>query len=156
VNQFSTDLDLGVMLSRLDAANSRMASGDWGLWRELLSRRDDVVLLGAYGRYVSGWEPLSTRFEQTAAGYRAEGAGGQSTHEQICGWANGDLACTVTIEHHETRLDGCPDLVPFLYRATHVFRREEDGWKVVLRHADPLVTFVGPQVAHAIARGTGH
>jgi hypothetical protein len=35
---------------------------------------------------------------------------------------------------------------------THVFRREDGAWKVVLRHADPLVTFRGPEFAHFTAQ----
>ena len=61
------------------------------------------------------------------------------------------MACTVDLERHQTRLDGQPELVTFTYRVTHVFRREEGGWKVVLRHADPLDTFRGPAFAHAAA-----
>jgi hypothetical protein len=58
------------------------------------------------------------------------------------------------VERHESRLDGNPDLVVFLYRATHIFMREGDDWKIVLRHADPLAKFVGPQVTHSLALAT--
>ena len=57
-----------------------------------------------------------------------------------------DLACIVTLERHHTQLDGKP--ATFRYRTTHVFRREDGDWKVILRHADPLATFLGPQFAH--------
>lgn len=149
----STVVDLSAMLRQLDTANSRMSSGDWSLWRELLSHREDIAILGAYGTYVAGWEPVSARFGRTAGSYAADGGGGQSTHEDIVSWVSDDLACSVTVERHESRLGG-RDLLPFSYRATHVFRREGDDWKIVLRHADPLVTFVGPEVAHAMARRT--
>lgn len=102
-----------------------------------------------------GWEAVSARSDRTAASYAAGGDGGRSSHENIMSWVGDDLACSVTVEHHESGLDGSRDLVPFSYRATHLFRREEDGWRVVLRHADPLVDFVGPEVAHAMARRSG-
>src|SRR5579859_1096151 len=70
----------------------------------------------------------------------------------IISWSGADLACSVTVERHESRLDGSPEPVVFLYRATHVFRRENADWKIVLRHADPLARFVGPQVSHGLAR----
>ena len=122
-----------------------MSAGDWSLWRELLSRGEDVAILGAYGTYVAGWEAVSARFGRTATGYAAGGGGGPSTHENIVTWVGDGLACSVTVERHESGLDGSPDLVPFSYRATHLFRREEDGWRIVLRHADPLVDFIGPE-----------
>lgn len=128
----------------LDEAGTRMLDGDWGLWRDKLSRREDVTVLGAYGASVTGWEDVRARFEQTAAGYA--GGGGHTTHETIASWMDSDLACIVTVEHNHTRLDGKP--ATFRYRATHVFRREDGDWKLVLRHADPLATFVGPQFAH--------
>jgi len=143
-------VNLESMAEQLDAANTRMTDGDWSLWRELLSSRDDVAILGAYGGTVAGQEALSARFGQTAGRYA--GGGGRSTHEHIISWSGADLACSVTVERHESRLDGSPEPVVFLYRATHVFRRENADWKIVLRHADPLARFVGPQVSHGLAR----
>jgi hypothetical protein len=58
-------------------------------------------------------------------------------------------ACFVDIEHHRAKLDGSPEPVDFAYRATHLLRREAGAWKVVLRHADPVASFRGPQFAHA-------
>ena len=151
MNRHSTKFDLDVMLQRLEGGISRMMDGDSAVFRSLLSDRDDIALLGAYGRCVVGQRRVFARFEQAAAGYA--GGCGQSTHELVSSWAGNDLACTVTIEHHATRLDATQDVVPFLYRATHLWRRENSDWRIVLRHADPLVTFVGPQVAHALAQG---
>ena len=128
----------------LDEANTRMIDGDWSLWRDKLSTREDATLLGAHGTYVTGWADIQARFERTAAGY-ADG-GGHSTHQTIASWIGSDLACIVAIERHDTRLEGKP--ATFKYRATHLFRRENGDWKVLLRHADPLVTFLGPQFAH--------
>ena len=101
-------------------------------------------LLGAYGAHVTGWAGVRARFEQTAAGYA--GGGGRCTHQTIASWIGSELACIVAIERHETRLEG--KLTTFWYRVTHLFRRENGDWKLVLRHADPLVTFLGPQFAH--------
>jgi ketosteroid isomerase-like protein len=152
VQNRSTRVDLDGLLQQLDAANTRMLDGDWSLWRQLISHREDVTVLGAYGSHVKGWEAVSGRFDRTAATY---GGGGQSSHEHISSWIGADLACSVDLERHETRLEGNPDVVTFFYRVTHLFRPEEDGWKIVLRHADPLATFGGPQVAHsrALLRG---
>lgn len=148
-------IDLAGLLRQIDTANSRMSAGDWGLWCELLSHREDVAILGAYGAHLVGWEAVAARFGRTASGYATGGAGGRSAHETIVTWVGDDLACSVTVERHESSLDGGAVLVPFSYRATHVFRREEDGWRIVLRHADPLVDFVGPEVAHGMARRSG-
>ena len=138
--------------AQLNDANTHMLDGDWSVWKELLTTRDDVTLLGAYGAWVTGWADVGARFARTAGGYA--GGGGASTSENIARWVGTDLACTVDLERHETRLDGKPEMVTFYYRVTHVFRREDDEWKVVLRHADPLDTFRGPEFAHAAAVAT--
>jgi len=78
-------VNLESMAEQLDAANTRMTDGDWSLWRELLSSRDDVAILGAYGGTVAGQEALSARFGQTAGRYA--GGGGRSTHEHIISWS---------------------------------------------------------------------
>lgn len=69
-------------------------------------------------------------------------------------WAGTDLACSVTLEGHESHLDGSPTPIAILYRATHVFRRDDGEWKVLLDHADPLAKFFGPQVSHDVARAS--
>jgi ketosteroid isomerase-like protein len=153
MNPHASDFDVKSMADRLQVGISRMMDGDLAPFRSLLTAQDDVAILGAYGRCVVGQAAVSARFEQTAAGYA--GGGGHSTHELVSSWVGTDLACIVTVEHHSTRLDPSADPVSFQYRATHLFRREPGGWKIVLRHADPLVTYVGPQIAHAIAQGTG-
>ena len=146
-----SDQELERLEQWLDQANTRMLDGDWSLWRDKLSKREDVTVLGAYGAYVTGREDVQARFERTAAGYA--GGGGRSTHETVVSWMDSDLACIVTVERHDTRIDGKP--AAFMYRVTHVFRREDGDWKVVLRHADPLVTFVGPEFAHFTTQTEG-
>lgn len=139
-----SDVELELLGQWLEQAGTRMTDGDWSLWHDKLSQREDVTLLGAYGAYVTGWADVQARFERTAAGYA--GGGGHSTQQTIASWIGPDLACIVGIERHKTRLDGTP--VTFRYRVTHLFRRENGGWKMVLRHAGPLVTFLGPEFAH--------
>jgi len=138
------------VLNALDNANERMLDGDCGAWKALLSHRDDISLLGAYGGHVQGWTDVSARFDRTAAGYAA--GAGTTARENIATWIGADLACVVDLERHHTRLDGNAELVTFVYRTTHVLRRENGEWKIVLRHADPLATFRGPDFAHAAAR----
>ena len=65
--------------------------------------------------YVAGWEAVSARFGRTATSYAAERGGGQSAHENIVSWVSDNLACSVTIERHESRLGG-QDLLPFSVR----------------------------------------
>ena len=131
----------------LDAATGRILGGDAGGWKDLVSACDDVTLLGAYGGHTSGPAEVATRFDYVAGTYA--GAAGTTWRENVASWVGADWACFVDIEHHRAHLDGSAEPVEFTYRATHLLRREEAAWRVVLRHADPIASFKGPRFAHA-------
>jgi ketosteroid isomerase-like protein len=57
----------------------------------------------------------------------------------IAAGASRDLAYLVALEHTTVSVSGSPPL-PYTLRATTVFRREDDEWKVVHRHADPVAS----------------
>jgi hypothetical protein len=80
-------------VAQFDSATARMLDGDPSRWKALLSHRDDVSLLGAYGGHVTGWANVSARFDRTAAGYGAGGGGGTTSRERIATWTNAELAC---------------------------------------------------------------
>ena len=101
----------------------------------------------AYGGYITGWEEVSAHFAQTAAGY-GQDSGGSICQETLANWIGPDLAVVAGLERHEWQQPGKSNLTSFVYRVTHVLRRENEGWKIVLRHADPLETFRGPEFAH--------
>ena len=46
----------------------------------------------------------------------------------------------VQIERTEARLAGGENLTRCALRATLIFRREEDTWKLAHRHADPILS----------------
>lgn len=133
----------------LDQANAHMLNGDCGPWKALMSHCEDVSLLGAYGGHLRGWKDVSARFDRTASGYAGRT---QTSRENIATWSGDDLGCLVDIEHHRSHVADHPEPVSFLYRTTHVLRREGGSWRVVLRHADPLAAFVGPNFAHLDAQ----
>ena len=64
--------------------------------------------------------------------------------EYLSSGVSGDLAYTVAIERSEVRLVGQdkPSTMPL--RVTHVFRKEDGAWKLVHRHADPLIDKTAP------------
>jgi hypothetical protein len=89
-------------------------------------------------RFVSSRSLVgSARFDRTAATY---GGGGRTGREPIATWVSVDLTCIVDLERHETHFGETAESVTFVYRTTHVLRREDGSWKVVLRHADPRLT----------------
>jgi ketosteroid isomerase-like protein len=51
-----------------------------------------------------------------------------------------DLAFTVEVERLSSRIGGSEDETPVSLRVTSIFRNEDDGWKLLHRHADPITT----------------
>jgi len=78
----------------------------------------------------------SWRLERAASYY----ADGETTgFETIAESVTPDWAYSVEIERFRTKVGGRPNMTDLALRVTCVYRREEDGWKLVHRHADPRV-----------------
>ena len=136
------EAELSRVLEQVQTATERMMAGDSGPWKALFSPGDDVLLMGAFGGVFRDHAAIGKRMDGTAQVYRS---GERVNVERLATWVGADLACTVELVRHEgVQLAGHAPTTT-AYRVTHVFRHEGDGWKVVLRHADPLAEFRGPE-----------
>ncbi len=62
------------------------------------------------------------------------------TFERISGSATADWAYIVEIERGRLKVGTSDEPAPVALRVTTIFRREDDGWRIVHRHADPITT----------------
>ncbi|MCA1678607.1 MAG: nuclear transport factor 2 family protein, partial [Actinobacteria bacterium] len=76
------------------------------------------------------------RAMDSAAAAIREGEG--LTFEVISSYETTDLAYEVGIQSARMKLGDAPDMVAVALRVTTIFRREDDGWRLVHRHADPI------------------
>jgi ketosteroid isomerase-like protein len=60
--------------------------------------------------------------------------------ERISEYATADLAYVVEIEQTRARIGRSEEIALFSLRSTTVWRREEGGWKIAHRHADPITS----------------
>jgi ketosteroid isomerase-like protein len=102
-------------------------------FKALWAHTDDVVIVGGFGGYERGWEQVSPRLDWASKGLAAA----DRSEENIVTVVGDDLAYTVDLEHMTRNIGG--QSRPLTLRCTQVYRRENGEWKVVLRHADPLV-----------------
>jgi ketosteroid isomerase-like protein len=120
---------------QVEAANRLFYEGDpapqMGVW----SHADDVTFCGAWGAYERSWERVGPRLEWAAARFR----GGHIDHEPLAMEESGDLAYTVYLEKGEARVEGMDEYRPLALRVTLIFRREGGAWKIIHRHADPIL-----------------
>lgn len=116
----------------LQAAQEAFTNGDAGLLQALFSHADDLTVMGGVER---GWAEVGLRLAWAASHFH-DGVYSQ----QVIGVTVGqDLACLVSLERRAREApDGQP--LPVLdLRVTQTFRLEGERWRLVHRHADPLV-----------------
>ena len=126
-------------LPEWEKAQSRFINGDPTLWKQHASHRDDATILGGFGGYgEKGWAAVGARYDWASSQYKGGGASVKVEYLSIV--VGGDLAYTVGVERQEgARVGDQQSPGRRALRATQVFRREGDAWKLLHRHADPLV-----------------
>ncbi len=89
------------------------------------------------GPPARGWDQVSATLERATALLRD---GEPCTFERVSGYATADLAYIVEIERSRMKVGGAAEMAPVALRVTTIFRREDGGWRIVHRHADPVTT----------------
>ena len=127
--------DLNELRDRYHQSVAAFIRGNPEVQKPLWSHRDDVTLANPLGPPAKGFDGVC-RVMDHAAPQISEGEG--YTFDTISWVETADLAYEVGIEHSRAKLAGATEKVPINLRVTTVFGREDDGWKIVHRHADPI------------------
>jgi ketosteroid isomerase-like protein len=142
VGEAADAASLQAFLPQFEEGTSGFINGDPTLWKRNASRRDDAMIMGAWGAYEKGWAEVGPRYEWATARFKESGAKVQV--EYLASAVSGELAYTVAIERSEVRLVDQDTPAAMALRVTHIFRKEDGAWKLVLRHADPLIEKTAP------------
>ena len=122
------------MVAAQEAADNALINGDPEPRMRLWSHHDPVTLFGAE-RSATGWAEVSEVFRWLSTHLSQ----GKLRIEVLAADVRGGLAYTVAHEHTDVSFDGGPVRCVRL-RVTHVYRREDNAWKIVHRHGDGLQT----------------
>lgn len=125
---------------QLRSAVEAFVAGDAEPYRRCWSRGDDCTAFGAFGGVVHGGEAVAARLGWAAAQYRE---GRYARFDVLADGAGDTVGYLVHLERIES-LDRNGGVVVRERRVTHVARREDDGWRIVHQHSDPLVEVVPP------------
>ena len=128
--------DLNDLRDQYHRAQQAFIRGDPGPQKLLWSRRDDITLANPLSPPAKGYDRVCEVMDNAAAQVR-DGEG--LTLETISLVETPDLAYEVAIQRGTMKLGDADEMVPFALRVTSIFRREDQGWKLVHRHADPLM-----------------
>ncbi len=130
-----TNADVDELVQLMAEAASAFIGGNMPRYFELVNHADDFTLMGpeggatAHGSDVSG-EQIAEMQQFFRSGHAALEV------EQT--YASGDLAVLVAVERQHGEV-GDYAAQDWSLRVTLVFRREGSDWRLVHRHADPLV-----------------
>jgi ketosteroid isomerase-like protein len=129
--------DLDQVLDRWHRAQDEFVKGNPEPVKDIWSHAEDASVANPYGPPVSGWDKVA-RVVEHAASVRRDGKA--TGYEVVAKGGTPELAYVVQIERAESKVGEREEITPYALRATMIFRHEDDEWKVVHRHADPITT----------------
>jgi ketosteroid isomerase-like protein len=132
------------LIQQQHRALDAFARGDSKRLARLWSRSDEVTLGNPFGPFVRGFQQVAETMKRAAALYQDGHATG---FEQLAKHVTEDIAYLVEVERFNAKMKGREDFTPVVLRCTSIFRREDGGWRLVHRHADPINT---PQPAESV------
>jgi ketosteroid isomerase-like protein len=144
-----TDEEVAELIRRIAEAASALIRGDIRRYVMLIKHADDYTLMApAGGEPRRGFDASDEALEAMARYFQ----GGEAELQVVESYASGDMVVLVAVERQHGEVGGLPDQ-DWSLRVTLVFRRDGSEWRLVHRHADPLVHGISPELLAAIARG---
>jgi ketosteroid isomerase-like protein len=133
----TSDAGAEALLEQSHLGWAAFITGDPEPAERLFSRRDDVSVGNPFGPFVQGWSQSKAVMERAAEYWREGEVVG---FERIATYGSDDLVCFAEVERYRAKLGGSSESALVALRVTTVVRREDDGWKIVCRHADPITS----------------
>jgi ketosteroid isomerase-like protein len=149
----NTAIDKAVaeLIRRSAESNAALMRGDIERYRALITLTDDFTLMSPFGGTPSrGFEITDERMNAMGRFFR----NGTLEQELVQSYGSADMVVLAIIERAHVEVGGLP-AQNWSLRVTLVYRREGTEWRLVHRHADPLVEGVSLEHAAALARGVG-
>ena len=114
----------------------KIAKGDPSAFFELFSQREDATLANPFGPPVRGRSEIEAAGRQAASHYRD---GRAIEFDTIAKCVTAELAYLLEVERFEAKVGGSLEVTPVSLRVTSIFRPEDGAWKLMHRHADPII-----------------
>lgn len=144
------DDELAELVERTARAASALVGGDARTYFSLVRHADDFTLMSPWGGEPRrGFDDSEEAVDGLARFFR----NGEATLEVVASHASGDLAVLALVEHQRGEIGDLPEQDLSL-RVTLVFRRSAEAeWRLVHRHADPLVHPIDLERLATLLRG---
>ena len=132
-----TAVDFDQTIEKYHQAGIEFNKGNAAPILEIFSERDDVSLAQPLGPTERGRKQVVATAERNASYFRE---GESLGFENIVKFVNSDFAFIVENERYMTKIGGSQDFGKITLRVTSIFHLEDGAWRMVHRHADPIVS----------------
>lgn len=140
--------DVDALVDRAARGHAALMQGDLDRYFSQLQTSEDFTLMAPFGGRPTRGSELSA--ERWAAVGRFFKHGRDSTLELVQAYRSPELVVLASIERTVAEVGGLAAM-PWALRVTLVFRRDAGQWRLVHRHADPLVEAISVQQSAALA-----
>jgi ketosteroid isomerase-like protein len=128
--------DLHAFVQQYHEALDAFFRGDPRPAQALYSHADDASLANPFGPVAVGWADVAATMDRAAANYRDGRATG---FETIGTLVTPELAYLVEVERFEAKVGDSDEMATGALRVTSIVRPEAGEWRIIHRHADPIV-----------------
>jgi ketosteroid isomerase-like protein len=140
---------VSTLLIRSELQARLFNQGQMDRWLKVANLGDTFTLMQPFGGPVShGFNATPERLAALAAAFQ----NGDARLELEQSIASDDIVVLVYVERQDGEVHGLPKQ-DWSLRVTQVFQRHGDDWKLVHRHADPLVRGLTLETTAALAAG---
>ena len=148
-NVAATDDAVAELVKRAEEKNVAFMRGDMERWSKLVRIAPDFTLMQPFGGPTShGFDTSPKQLAELSQYFK----NGEARLEVSQTYASDELVVLVMIERQRGEVGGLP-AQDWSLRVTEVYRKDGSEWRLVHRHADPLVQHIDLQHAAVLARG---
>lgn len=139
---------MDMLIQRSKASNAALMRGDIEQYAALLSLAPDFTLMSPFGGKPSKGAPTSEGLQRIGKFFK----NGSLEQELVHAYGTRDMVVLALIERSRVEVGDLPSQ-DWALRVTLAYQRDGSEWRLVHRHADPLVDRISLPHAAKLARG---
>jgi ketosteroid isomerase-like protein len=141
-SEMASTEDFADAIEQYHQAASEFVKANPEPYKMMFSHRDDVTVANPFGPPARGWEQVSETIERACELYREGRIAG---FENVSKHVTPELGYIVEVERFSAKIGGAEEEASIALRTTSILRPEEEGWRVMHRHADPITSARPPE-----------